>query len=401
MPAYVLRNSIRKLPGIIIGSIPKPRPSIIEGYGECSRIGELCRQKGYSRVLLVTDSTLFGLGRHKAVCESLERCGIGYSVFSGISSEPNAQIITDGRKAAASIGAECVVALGGGSVMDSSKMIAAGIKLKRFPTRALTVKFLFVPGGTIPLITVPSTAGTGAEMTVGAIVSSKGMKKSTVIVGLRIDTVVLDGALLDGTPRGMLASCGIDALSHGLEGVVADISSTDEDMTKSMECVRLVLQNLPRLLDNPKDKDACQAMLRAANYGGNAINSQLAGYVHAVAHSIGARYHIPHGKAIAISLMPVMRMQQDRCESRLSQLSQFCGLVQNASTTAASELLLQAISQLVGECNFGRMPGILPDKDFRKLLRMISWDAINYSPPLTFNDKMISSVLRTIRQNYE
>jgi len=305
---------------------------------------------------------------------------------------------------AVSFGAQCVIALGGGSVMDTSKMIAAGIRLKRFPMRALLTKFLFVPGGTVPLITIPSTAGTGAEMTVGSIVSSKKAKLSTVIVGLNIDTVILDGALLDGAPRGMLASCGIDALSHGLEGIVADIVSSDEDIAKSMECVKLVLENLPRLLDNPKDTDACQAMLRAANYGGNAINTQLAGYVHAVAHSIGARYHIPHGRAIAMCLIPVMKIQSDKCEAKLSSLSQYCGIVQDASQMSrkcASELFLEKVSSLIEKCMFEKVPGILPDEDFNILCRMISMDSINYSSPVTFNDKMISSVLKTIRQENE
>ena len=99
---------------------------------------------------------------------------------------------------------------------------------------------------------------------------------------------------------------------------MADITSSDEDIFKSRECVRLVLENLPVMLEDPRNIEARQATLLAAHYGGNAINTQLAGYVHAFAHSIGGLYHIPHGKAIAWCLVPILLAQQDLCQDQVA-----------------------------------------------------------------------------------
>ena len=146
-----------------------------EGQGARRQIGEICRKAGLKQVLLVTDRTLSGLGFEQAITESLEAAHVGYSVFSDIHSEPNIAIIEAGRKQALETQSDAIVALGGGSVMDSCKMIAAGVRMPHVPVKALLLKFLPVPGKTLPLIMVPSTAGTGAEVTVAAVVKNDGI----------------------------------------------------------------------------------------------------------------------------------------------------------------------------------------------------------------------------------
>lgn len=394
MPQYITRSTIRKLPGQVIKAVEIPEPTITEGFGAREKAGEICAQKGYRQVLLVTDKTLFSLGYHKKVQESIEARGISCTVFSDIASEPDTDIIKAGRQAALGCKAEAIVALGGGSVMDSSKMIAAGVRLKDLNEHFLLVKFLFVPHKTLPLINIPSTAGTGAEITVGAVITDTVLKTkgSTVIVGLDITDVILDSELTLKAPAKVTAACGIDALSHGLEGCVADIKTSEEDLEKSQECVRLVLENLPKVLANPEDIEARQAMCRAANYGGNAINKQLAGYVHAFAHTIGATYHIPHGSAIAASLMPVMERQKDKCTDKLSALAAYCG-IEAPSDQEAADKLLEKIGTLIRES--GALPQNLniPEEDFHHLTVKICEDSINYSAPTTFTDKEIKEIL--------
>ena len=177
MDFYYFRKMIRKLPGVVIKAVPKPAPRIMEGFGARREAGTICAEKGLHSCLLVTDTTLFRLGYHKKIAESLEEAGIRYQIFSDISSEPTVDIIDRGCAAAASCQAEAIIALGGGSVLDSCKIIAAGTKMKRRSTRALLLKFRPVPGKTIPMISVPSTAGTGAEITVGAVVTSRSLPK--------------------------------------------------------------------------------------------------------------------------------------------------------------------------------------------------------------------------------
>ena len=172
MDTYLFRKQIHKLPGKVIHRVPLPEPQVVEGHGARAKIGEICEECGYKQVLLVTDRTLQKLGYEQKITKSLEEFGVECTLFADINSEPNIALIDEGRKIAMECQAECVIALGGGSVMDTCKMIAAGAKMPHLSTKTLLRKFLVVPGKTLPMITVPSTAGTGAEVTVGAVVTN-------------------------------------------------------------------------------------------------------------------------------------------------------------------------------------------------------------------------------------
>ena len=401
MPSfYPIRKIIRKLPGDVIHEIPLPEPTLTQGFGAREQAGAFCKKLGLSSVLLVTDETLFSLGFHEKVVSSLEREGVRCTVFHEIASEPTVEIITAGREAALSCKAEGVIALGGGSVLDSSKIIAACAAHPNRSVHLFLLKFALVHGGTLPLITIPSTAGTGAEHTVGAVVKNdKGVKQATVVIGLKVPHVILDSELMLRAPRSVTVWCGIDALSHGLEGLLSDTRSAPEDVEKSRECVRLALQELPRLLEQPEDIEARQRMSLAAFYGGNAINKQLAGYVHAFAHSIGGLYHIPHGKAIAWSLLPVVECQKELCKPRLAALAVHCGLAEkDEAPEAAAEKLLAALRELLTLCGLEPCCEPLREEDYKQLIRMIDADSVNYSPPKTFSDKEIETILEQIRK---
>ena len=391
MDTYRFRKRIHKLPGKVIHAIPLPEPDVTEGHGARRQIGEICREKGYRHVLLVTDRTLSTLGFEKAIVESLKAAEIGYTLFNEINSEPTIALIEAGRQKALECGADCIVALGGGSVMDTSKMIAASVKIPQLPVKALLLKFLPVRGETLPSVMVPSTAGTGAEVTVGAVVTNEhGSKGSTVLIGLNVAHVVLDSELTIHAPKSVTAACGMDAISHCIEGAVSDTEVDDEDMEMSMDGVRLILQNLPKVVSEPENIEARLAMCRAAMYGGNAINTQLAGYVHAFAHSIGAKYHIPHGVAISLMLMPVLEFQKEACREKYAALARYCGLGSSADS------FLQAIRELMAQCGMDNIESPVRLCDHEELIPMIAADSINYSSPITLTNDQIKQILDTV-----
>ena len=400
MSFYHVRKGIRKLPGIVIKAVSIPEPELTEGFGSRGRAGELCEKAGLRSVLLVTDQTLYKLGYYEKVKASLEERGISCAVFSDISSEPTLDIIEAGRKAAVACRADGVIALGGGSVLDSSKIIAACAKHPVRSVKHYLHKFALVSGKTLPMITIPSTAGTGAEYTVGAVVkNAKGVKNSTVVIGLNVVHVILDSELMISAPKNVTVWCGIDAMSHGLEGLVADVKSREEDIVKSSECVKLAFENLPLLIEEPGNVEARQNMSRAAHYGGNAINKQLAGYVHAFAHSIGAMYHIPHGEAIARCMIPVMEAQRDVCAEKLAALAVCCGFAaETDEPSAAAEAFIAKLAGLLRLCGVEGGFEPLNDGDYDTLVHMIDNDSINYSPPKTFTDKEIVAILDRIRR---
>ena len=402
MPFYLGRKAIRKVPGTVIKAAPIPKPELIQGFGTREEVGRLCKEDGFASALLVTDETLFALGLHKKVVDSLTQHGVNCAVFHGIDSEPTVDIVEAGRKAAVECKADCIIALGGGSVIDSGKIIAAGAKHPRLSIGHYLHKFAIAEGGTLPMINIPSTAGTGAECTVGAVVKNEaGAKSSTVVIGLDVAHVILDSELLINAPQSVTVWSAIDALSHGLEGLLADVGSTENDIMKSRECVRLILENLPVLLNDPKNVDARQATLLAAHYGGNAINTQLAGYVHAFAHSIGALYHIPHGKAIAWCLLPIIAAQEHLCYDKLASLSVHCVLSdENEAKEIAADKLINALACLLEQCGLEKGCKFLSVTDYDKLIGMISSDSINYSPSCTFSDNEIAMLLDQIRRGY-
>lgn len=403
MDTYHFRKHIHRLPGKVIHTIPLPEPEVTEGLGARGQIGAICQKCGYKQVLVVTDKTLMGLGFERAVTASLEAANIGYSVFSDINSEPTIAIIEAGRKQALETKSEAIIALGGGSVMDSCKMVAAGVKMPHVSIKALLLKFLPVPGNTLPVIMVPSTAGTGAELTVGAVVSNeKGTKGSTVLIGLHVTHVVHDSELTMHAPKEVTAACAIDALSHCIEGVVADVDMDEEDMKMSMEGVKLILENLPKVMKDPENNESRLAMCRAAMYGGNAINTQLAGYVHAFAHSIGAKYHLSHGQAISLMLMPVLEFQKDRCFGRYAEMARYCGLVEKplmVNDEQAAEIFLQAVRDLIRECGMDTIESPVRACDYEQLIPMIAADSINYSAPVTLSNEDIKTVLNQIKNH--
>ena len=384
MNTYFFRKQIHRLPGKVIHTIPLPEPEVTEGLAARTQIGEICSKAGYKHVLLVTDRTLSDLGYAKAITASLDAAQVSYSVYDDIHTEPNIAIIEAGRQIAIESHAECIIALGGGSVMDSCKMIAAGVKMPHLPVKALLLKFLPVPGSTLPLIMVPSTAGTGAELTVGAVVTNdQGTKSSTVLIGLNVTHVIHDSELTIHAPQSVTTACGIDALSHCIEGAISDTDVDEEDMQMSLEGIKLILANLPAVLREPENNEARLAMCRAAMYGGNAINTQLAGYVHAFAHSIGAKYHMPHGQAISLMLMPVLEFQKEACQTKYERIAQYCGVPD----------FLQAVRELMHTCSMDQIPSPVRACDHEQLIPMIAADSINYSAPVTLSEEDIKAVL--------
>ena len=405
MDTYRFRKHIHRLPGKVIHAIPLPEPEVTTGQGARREIGAMCRKAGYKRVLVVTDETLHRLGYDEAILASLQEAGVSASLFCDIHSEPTIAIIDAGRRQALETQAEAIIALGGGSVMDSCKMIAAGCKMPHVPVKALLLKFLPVPGETLPLIMVPSTAGTGAELTVGAVVTNdQGAKGSSVLIGLNVTHVVHDSELTIHAPKAVTAACGIDALSHCIEGAVSDTDVDEEDMHMSMEGVKLILENLPLLCNSQEPTAKSQQpleqarlnMARAAMYGGNAINTQLAGYVHAFAHSIGAMYHLSHGQAISLMLLPVLEFQKAACLHHYAELARYCGLVErplSVNDAQAAELFLQAIRDLIAVCDMDQIESPVRACDHEQLIPMIAADSINYSAPVTLSNADIKDIL--------
>ncbi len=400
MDTWFFRKLIRRLPGRVIHCIPTPEPRVMEGYGCRQKAGSYLQKKGYARVLLITDKNIHALGYDQVIEQSFAEQHIDYVKFDAIDSEPAIATVEACRREALKHKAECVVALGGGSVMDVSKMVAAGAKMPHRSIRSLLLKFLPVWGKTLPIVAIPTTAGTGAEVSVGAILlDDKGVKNSTVLIGLQVVLVILDSELTVHAPLNVTAACGMDALSHAIEGAVSAVKVNDQDAYYAKEGAKLVLQHLPEVMAHPDNADARMGMCRAALYGGHAINKQLAGYVHAFAHSIGAKYHMSHGNAISLVMMPVLEYQKKACEDKYAMLARYCHITDKKDDSEAAEDFLKAVANLLDLCGMNKLKSPVQTSDYASLVKMIAADSINYSSPITLKNSDIIQILKTITVN--
>lgn len=276
--------------------------------------------KGFSRAVLFTDAGVRALAQ--PVATLLEGAGISVTTLDTVPPEPSheaAQVLLDSCAAAEP---ELIVAVGGGSVMDVAKLATIA---KNCTVRDLLEDPLRGEKH-IPSLMIPTTAGTGAEATPNAIVAlpEQRVKVGIVHPDMIADAVALDGALLRNLPAPIAAATGVDALCHAMECYTSKKANPLSDLY-SLEALRLIFVNLEEACLRPEALEAKSHMLLAAFYGGVAIAASGTTAVHALSYPLGGRYHIPHGVANALLLLPVMRFNRPACKERLARVCEAIG----------------------------------------------------------------------------
>jgi alcohol dehydrogenase len=254
--------------------------------------------------------------------QALAGQGIDVEVFDGILPDPTYPVVRLGHAAAAAHRSDAILAIGGGSSIDAAKVIAAMVTSGKAPEKLLGFFKLSKP--MLPLFVVPTTAGTGSEVTVAAVLTDPVRHEKAAVVDPRIvpAAAALDAKLMQGMPPHITAATGMDALTHAVEAYLNTWPSA-ETAHHSVAAVRLVFANLPRAFANGADLEARESMALAAFFGGLAFTKAYVGYVHAFSHKIGGTYGVPHGLANAITLPYVLDFIKDApyAEARLAELA--------------------------------------------------------------------------------
>lgn len=328
-------------------ALPMRSPKVFEGEGSCD---ELCRHiagTGIQRLFVVTDADLVRLGLLQPILEQLQAQGISVTLFDGIQPDPTVEQIDTGAEQMRKHDCQAVLAVGGGSPIDAAKVISA-CAANRKPVKQLTGMFR-IRKRPKRIYAIPTTAGTGSEVTVAAVVTDpENNRKLPVVDGKLVPhAVALDGSLTLGLPPKMTAATGMDVLTHAIEAYVSRAASR-QTQQYAASAARRTFRYLPRAFDNGnQDLEARQQMLLASNEAGRAINQASAGYVHAIAHQVGARYHTPHGLANAVILPSVLQFSRPAIDSKLAELALYCGLAApGASDTELADCLLQEVAAL-------------------------------------------------------
>lgn len=299
-----------------------PRPTLFVGPGSARRLCASICQFGFRRVLIVTDGVLVRLGLVEPLRRALTEQGVEVAVHEGITPDPTYPVLQAGYEAAQAHGADALLAVGGGSVIDAAKVIGAMVVTGKTPQRLIGM--LKVSKPMLPLFVIPTTAGTGSEVTVAAVVTDpvKHAKSAVIDPKLVPSAAALDAELMRGMPKPITAATGMDALTHAVEAYLNRWPHA-ETAQHCVAAVRLIFANLQRAYDDGDDLEAREAMALAAFYAGLAFTKAYVGYVHAFSHKIGGLYGVPHGLANAITLPYVLDFLQDepRARARLAELA--------------------------------------------------------------------------------
>ena len=306
--------------GKVTRFIPIPQPTLLVGPGSSGRMGQAIAGFGHRKLLIVTDSIISKLGLLKDLTDALSAGGAEFAVFDEITPDAPIPLIEKGLAVYREHDCDAIVAFGGGSSMDSAKAIAVAIANPK-PLRALAgyLKGLRNP---VPIYAVPTTAGTGSEVTVAAVISDPEAHDKLVIVDPRVvpKMAALDPVLMTGLPPHITAATGIDALTHAVEAFLGQWCTEYSD-GMALSAVGLIFENLPLAYAHGHNLAAREKMALASTYAGFAFTRANVGYVHAIAHQFGGRYHTPHGLANAIMLPHVLKFSAPAVIPRLAQLA--------------------------------------------------------------------------------
>lgn len=277
------------------------------GAGCRSVIAEEAVARGFRKALLVTDKDLIRFGVAEKIEQVLREGGIAYEIYSEIKANPTIRNVRQGVEAFLSSGADFMVALGGGSAIDTAKAIGIIVRNPEFADVRSLEGVAPTKNKAVPTFAIPTTAGTAAEVTINYVITDEEQKKKMVCVDPHDIPVcaVIDCELMYSMPKGLTAATGMDALTHAIEGYITPGAWTMSDMFE-LKAMELIARHLPAAVECGSDQTAREGMAEAQYIAGMGFSNVGLGIVHSMAHPLGAFYDTPHGVANALLLPYVM-----------------------------------------------------------------------------------------------
>ena len=327
--------------GVAARLVPAPTPFMLTGQGSSGTLARfLIADRGAKAVLVVTDAVLVKLGVVAPVLgRRSEDAGLAVTVFSDVEPDPTIDIVLAGIEQLRVSGAGAVLAIGGGSPIDAAKAMIACHASGRRPQDL--DGYFKVRAAVLPFFAIPTTAGSGSEVTVASVVSDPAAGRKFAIVDNKLvpAAIALDPDLMLGLPAKVTAATGMDALTHAIESYVSTLS-TASTRGMSVAASRAILRDLPRACADGSDIEARQGLSLASCLAGLAFTKASVGYVHAIAHQLGPLYHLPHGHLNAVLLPYVLDVYLEGATPRMAELARACGLGREGDDPRALATLL-------------------------------------------------------------
>lgn len=382
-----------------------PKQDLYQGAGSVTRIPQILKRASVKKPVVVTDAVLMKLGVLDGLFNALKEASIEYAVYDGVEPNPAIENIEAAYEVYKNNNCDSIIGFGGGSAMDCAKVLSGRVIKPR-----TSVEKMGRLGGYFPIsipafkltpftVAVPTTAGTGAETTVAAVVSDhkKDRKYTITDTAIRPNCVVLDPQLATGLPPYPTACTAIDAMSHCIEGYIGwgHNPRTDEYAEKG---VRMIFENIDKATTNGKDIEARGQLCLAAYYGGLSLNGATTGYVHPFCHKIGAKYGLVHGRCIAAVLPIMLDYYGEKAEKRLAIIGVASGVSDpGAPAKIQSKQFIAAIREFNEK--FGIAPTIpeIQEKDFEEIADSIMAENLPYPTPVILSKEEIFNLLRKIK----
>ncbi len=357
---------------IVLPILPYRKPEILP---DASAVPGVLKKRGVRRVMLVTDKTIRRLGLTAPLEQFLSEAGIDCAVYDQTVANPTTTNAEEARALYLAEKCQAMIAFGGGSPMDCAK--AAGARIARPHTSLYQMKGILKVIKPIPfLIAIPTTAGTGSETTLAALVTDPATQHKYTINDFPLipRCAVLDASVTASLPPLIAATTGMDALTHAVEAYIGR-STTGETRAYALEAVRLIFRYIDKAWQGG-DEEARHEMLKAAYLAGNAFTRSYVGYVHAIAHSLGGRYNTPHGLANAVLLPVLLEAYKEKIYGKLHRLAVAAGVsTPSASDQEGAEAFILALKAMQNRLGIPNTLSEIKAKDVPEMSRRADKEA--------------------------
>jgi alcohol dehydrogenase class IV len=361
---------------------------IICEQGGAGRLHEIVKTWSAQRVFVVTDRGLLDAGVVDSALDALKKAGLAVTVFSDVQADPPEAMVLQAVEAALASGADSVIGIGGGSSMDTAKLVALLAKTPQSLTEVYGVGL--ARGPRLPLIQVPTTAGTGSEVTPISIVTTPSLEKKGVVSPLLYpDVALLDSLLTLGLPPAVTAMTGVDAMVHAIEAYTSRHKKNALSDTFAVKALQLLYGNIRSAVTDGSDSHVREQMLLGSLMAGIAFANAPVAAVHALAYPLGGHYHLPHGLTNSLMLGPVLRFNLPSAASQYAELGRaVLPECDGVSDAAAAQQFIDSMCALVGAMPYAQTlheAGVA-----REDLPMLARDAMNVQRLLINNPRDVS-----------
>ncbi len=318
------------------------------GAGSRAVLADEIIKRGFKKVFVVTDNDLVKFGVAAQVTSVLENAGIPFQIFSDVKQNPTVKQVKAGGIEFSASGADVIVAIGGGSSIDTAKAIGIIATNLEFADVVSLEGVADTKNKSIPIIALPTTAGTAAEVTINYVITDEENVKKMVCVDPNAIPIlsIVDAELMVSMPRGLTAATGMDALTHAIEGYITKGAWVMSDMFE-LKAIEMIAKYLPAVVEDPSNIEARDGMAMAQYIAGMGFSNVGLGLVHGMAHPLGAYFDIPHGVANALLLPIVMKYNASSCVDRFGDIAKAMGVnIFTFSKLEAANAAVEAVKAL-------------------------------------------------------